>query len=102
MKIDYGKVINAIKEFNRLFHADCELISINKEEITVLFKGHICFTCGAYDYFEDLAYILSQELGEEIGVKEYTQTDRGEYIVKFAPKKNIKSTKRDIKIVFYV
>jgi len=58
-------VKETINEFNSIHKANCKLLRVKGSEIEVLFEGHICFTCGAYDYFEDLAYMLSERLGKE-------------------------------------
>ena len=92
----------AIKEFNNIFKSDCKLLDITNEEIKILFKGHICFTCGAYDYFEDLATKISEKLGKEYGIAKYEQRDDGSYVVHFKPKEKINEVKRDIKIFLYI
>ena len=99
--IDKETILKAIKEFNRRFHADIKLLGINKEEFTVLFEGHLCFTCGTYDYFEDFAYILKEIANLDYAVKEYKQ-ESGKYIVTYAPKEKVKATKRHIVIEFYL
>ncbi len=92
------KVEKAIKEFNNLHKAECKLLEIKNDTIKILFKGHICFTCGTYDYFEDLATIISEKLSKEYGVEKYEQREDGTYIVYYKPKEKIKEVKRDIKV----
>jgi hypothetical protein len=51
-------VLKGIERFNeiRVPEAKTELLKIKKNEILVRFSGHMCFTCGAYDYFDDLIF----------------------------------------------
>jgi len=86
------EIEQVIEEFNRLHKANCKLLEIKDDTIIVLFSGHICFTCGTYDYFEDLAVLLSEKLNEQLN---------GDYIVYYKPKEKIKQTKRDIKVIFF-
>lgn len=90
-----------IDKFNENFGAKCKLIDVDKDRITVLFSGNICYTCGTYDYFEDLAIYLSKYMNVEYGVESYKQLDNGEYIVNYLPKEKIKETKRDIRFIIY-
>ncbi len=96
------KVKEAIREFNNLHKANCKLLKIDKEEIRILFSGHICFTCGAYDYFEDLAFLIYEKTGKLFRVAEYRQQEDGSYIVVYKPKEKVKEVKRDIKVEFYI
>lgn len=56
-------VEKALKEFNRFFspEATAELLKFdeNKSILRVKFSGSLCRSCGYYDYFDDLKYILS-------------------------------------------
>ncbi|AAR38864.1 NEQ009 [Nanoarchaeum equitans Kin4-M] len=94
------EIEQVIEEFNRLHKANCKLLEIKDDTIIVLFSGHICFTCGTYDYFEDLAVLLSEKLNKQYGVEKYEQLN-GDYIVYYKPKEKIKQTKRDIKVIFF-
>lgn len=96
------KIEKVIEEFNRMFKSECKLLDISKEEIKVLFKGHICFTCGAYDYFEDMASKISEKLNKEYRVARYEQQENGEYIVYFKPEDKTKEIQRDIKVFLYI
>ncbi|HIP90105.1 MAG TPA: hypothetical protein EYH22_00960 [Candidatus Nanopusillus sp.] len=95
------KVEEAIEEFNKTFKSKCKLIDISRDEIKVLFSRHICFTCGTYDYFEDMALKIPNKLNKEYGVVMYVQQDDGSYIVYFKPKSKIKAVKRDIRVYLY-
>ena len=55
------KIQRAIKNFNEIRkpEAIAELVELKKNKFLVKFSGHMCFTCGTYDYFEDLLYELS-------------------------------------------
>ncbi|RDD52325.1 hypothetical protein BA065_02335 [Nanoarchaeota archaeon NZ13-N] len=90
----------AIEDFNFKFNSNCRLLEIRDKEFDILFQGHICFTCGAYDYFEDLRIILEEKVGREVYLKEYRQNEDGGYIVTYTFER-IEKPKRDIKIVFY-
>ncbi|HIE58948.1 MAG TPA: hypothetical protein EYP82_03220 [Hydrogenothermaceae bacterium] len=96
------KIEEVIQEFNIVFKSECKLLRVFGEEIKVLFKGHICFTCGVYDYFEDMASKISKKLNREYGVVKYEQQDDGSYIVYFKPKNKIKKVKRDIRVFLYL
>ncbi len=98
ISMDTQKVEEAIKEFNNLHKAECKLLEIKDDTIKVLFKGHICWTCGTYDYFEDLAVMISEKTGIKLGVEKYEQQEDGSYIVYYKPKEKIKEVKRDIRV----
>ena len=95
--------MEALERFRRLFgvEAEVELVERGPDRIVVRFSGHMCFTCGAYDYFEDLAQLLSDELGEEWGVEWYEQLDDGTYLVAYRPAKLIGAKRRHVKVVIY-
>lgn len=56
----------AIEEYNkyRVPEAKAKLISFDKEVLKIEFKGSFCYSCGFYDFFDDLKIIL-----EEKGIK---------------------------------
>lgn len=91
--IDIGKVREIVDEFNKEHGAECEVLSVSDREIVISFKGHICFTCGTYDYFEDLAMRLSEALSKEYVVAEYHHNEDGSYLVTFRPKSEVKERK---------
>jgi superoxide reductase len=57
------KIEEAIQEYNkyRMPEAKAKLISFNKEYFKVEFKGSFCYSCGFYDYFDDLKIILKEK-----------------------------------------
>ncbi len=95
------KVKKVVEDFNRRFAAECEVLKADEHEIVIHFKGHICFTCGTYDYFEDLAYDLSDALGKNYIPAEYEQLEDGTYIVKYKPEDEVDSIKREITVILY-
>lgn len=53
---------SCVSEYNR-YHspeARVEIIEIWKNKVILKFSGHYCFTCGVYDYFEDLVHLLDE------------------------------------------
>ncbi len=100
--MDFGeKVKRVVEDFNKRFAAECEVLKADEHEIIIHFKGHICFTCGTYDYFEDLAYDLSDALGKKYILAEYEQLEDGTYIVKYKPEEEVDSIKREITVMLY-
>lgn len=95
------KVEEVLKEFNRRFAAECEVLKAEEDEIRIHFKGHICFTCGAYDYFEDLAMDISERTGREYAVEDYEQLEDGTYIVTIKPREMVKEKKREFVITIF-
>ncbi|MEL9990874.1 MAG: hypothetical protein QXP98_10290 [Thermoproteus sp.] len=97
--MDFAK--RALSKFRELFgaEAEVELLEVGPELVRARFGGNMCYTCGTYDYFEDFAYILSDESGEEWIVASYQQLDGGEYLVEFKPRRLAGRTVRHIKIV---
>ena len=55
----------AIPEFNRIRVPEVEATpkEISDDGFTVFFSGSFCTTCGYYDYFEDLLYLLLDDYG---------------------------------------
>ena len=58
---------NAVEDFNRyrVPEAEAEVLEVTKEGFKVRFKGTFCETCGFYDYFDDLKYILGDMFGQK-------------------------------------
>ncbi|MFB6490661.1 MAG: hypothetical protein TU35_005350 [Thermoproteus sp. AZ2] len=94
-------VDRAVARFKELFgaEAEVEVLKASEDSVVVKFGGNMCYTCGAYDYFEDFAYMLSDEAPEDWGVASYTQTEEGEYVVEFKPRRLIGRARRHVKIV---
>ncbi len=93
-------VEEVVNDFNRRFATNLRILKADENEIVIHFRGHICFTCGTYDYFEDLAYELTEKLGREYVVESYEQLDDGTYIVHYKPKELVKERKREIHVYF--
>ncbi len=77
------KIEKAIELFNRFRspEANAKLISKDDEYVEVKFYGHMCLTCGYYDYFEDFRY-EALDLGVELVIDEVR--DYGDHaIVRF-------------------
>lgn len=91
----------AAARFKELFgaEAEVEILEAGRELVRARFGGNMCYTCGTYDYFEDFAYMLSDEAGEEWAVAGYEQLETGDYVVEFKPRRLVGKTVRHIKIV---
>ena len=72
----------AIPEFNRIRVPEVEATpkEINDEGFTVFFSGSFCTTCGYYDYFEDLLYLLMDDYGLNTEIVEVKQENDGDYV----------------------
>ena len=46
----------------------------------VFFSGSFCHTCGYYDYFEDLLYLLLDDYGVETEITKVSQEEDGDYV----------------------
>ncbi len=68
------KIRKALEEYNRYrgVEAEAKLISIDKDVVTLEFRGSFCETCGYYDWIEDIIYILEEHSlkSEIIEIKE--------------------------------
>ncbi len=53
----------AIEEYNKYRYPEIEanLVRIDDKEFLVEFFGNLCRSCGLYDHFEDLIYILKDK-----------------------------------------
>ncbi|AEA13257.1 hypothetical protein TUZN_1797 [Thermoproteus uzoniensis 768-20] len=91
----------AVARFREIFgaEAEVEILEAGRDFVKAKFGGNMCYTCGTYDYFEDFAYMLGDEAGEEWAVSGYEQLDSGEYVVEFRPKRLVERATRHIKIV---
>ena len=74
----------ALEKFKKLFgrEAMIEITDFDEDKIIAKFYGHMCFTCGTYDYFDDFAIIYSEECKEKLKV-EFFKRINDEYIVVF-------------------
>ncbi len=59
-------LMDAIREYNKYRYPEIEanIVDIKDNTFVVEFFGYLCRSCGLYDHFEDLIYIL-----EEKGIK---------------------------------
>ncbi|MEM2986785.1 MAG: hypothetical protein QXV60_01630 [Nitrososphaerota archaeon] len=57
------EIERVIEEYNkyRVPEAEARLISFDKEYLKVEFKGSFCYSCGFYDYFDDLKILLEEK-----------------------------------------
>ncbi len=92
---------DTLERFKSVFGSEAlvDILQRESDKIVARFHGNMCYTCGAYDYFEDFAYMYSECAGEEWGVESYQQNPDGTYTVTLRPKHQIKTRKRHIKIV---
>lgn len=81
-------ILKAINEYNKYHSPETKasLVGIGEKSFTVDFEGPFCFSCGVYDYFEDLIYELKSFVEEDIEIlsfKEYgLERIRVEYVFK--------------------
>ncbi|MGY0287909.1 MAG: hypothetical protein DSO07_04515 [Thermoproteota archaeon] len=75
----------AIEKFIERFwpEAKVDLIKENENEVIVDFYGHMCFTCGIYDYFDDFKYILEDETMLNWRIERYKKLRNGRFRVVF-------------------
>jgi len=90
-----------LEKFRKVFGSEAlvDVLHASPDKIAARFHGNMCYTCGAYDYFEDFAYIYGECAGEEWAVESYQQNPDGTYTATLTPKRLLKTTKRHIKIV---
>lgn len=72
------RVKRAIEEYNR-YHApeaEARLLEARGDSLVVEFRGSFCTTCGFYDYFDDLVYVL-EDHGVRVYVEEVEETEWG-------------------------
>jgi hypothetical protein len=76
------KIVKGIERFNgfRAPEARAELLTMGEREILVRLSGHMCFTCGTFDYFEDLLYEI-KDLGLELRLKKWQRDEENGYLV---------------------
>lgn len=88
MKSQYlrGIIEKAIEEYNKYRSPEvtAKLLSLNRNFFEIEFKGYFCYTCGFYDYFDDLK-ILLEDLNIKTKIIEIIEKDEGA-IVKFSVK----------------
>lgn len=72
----------AILEFNRIRVPEVEATpkEITDDGFTVFFSGSFCSTCGYYDYFDDLLYLLMDDYDLKTEIVEIKQENEGDYV----------------------
>lgn len=68
---DIEKIIaKASNEYNKYrgSEARARVLNIKNNEVTILFEGSFCVTCGVYDWIEDFKYVL-REMGINAEIK---------------------------------
>jgi superoxide reductase len=75
-------LVEALPEFNRIRVPEVEATvkEVSKDSFTVFFSGSFCHTCGYYDYFEDLLYLLLDDYSLETEIVEIKQEIEGDYV----------------------
>ncbi|MEM3712654.1 MAG: hypothetical protein QXR97_03850 [Thermoproteota archaeon] len=88
-------VLKAINEYNK-YHspeAKAKLIKISEKGFTVDFEGLFCFSCGVYDYFEDLIYELKNFVDEDVEILSFKEYGPDKIRVKYGFKRTIQHGK---------
>jgi superoxide reductase len=72
----------ALFEFNRIrtYVVEARVVEHFDGGFKVFFSGSFCQTCGYYDYFEDLLYLLLDDFGVETKITDVTQEEDGDYV----------------------
>lgn len=75
----------ALERFVEKFwpEAKAEIIREREDEVVVDFYGHMCYTCGVYDYFDDFRYILEDESGSNWRIEGYKELEGRRFQVTF-------------------
>jgi len=71
-------VEQVVEEFNRLHGAEAQVrvLEFTEGGFRAEFRGSFCLTCGFYDYFDDLAYLL-RERGYTVEVSMIEEVEGG-------------------------
>ena len=77
-----GTLDVALHEFNRIRVPEVEAKVVEHFDggFKVFFSGSFCHTCGYYDYFEDLLYLLLDDYSVETEITEVSQVEEGDYV----------------------
>jgi len=75
-------VLKGIEKFNdlRAPEARAQLVEFREGKILVRFSGQMCFSCGVFDYFEDLLYEI-RDLGIKVEIKDFRRESEDCYLV---------------------
>lgn len=57
-----SEIRRAVDEYNRYRGAEAKarILSIDKEILTIEIRGSFCYTCGFYDWIEDMVYTFDE------------------------------------------
>ena len=77
-----GTLDVALYEFNRIrtYEVEARVVEYIDGGFKVFFSGSFCHTCGYYDYFEDLLYLLLDDFGVETEITDVSQEEEGDYV----------------------
>ena len=77
-----GTLDVALYEFNRIRTREVEAKVVEHFDggFKVFFSGSFCHTCGYYDYFEDLLYLLLDDFGVKTEITDVSQEEEGDYV----------------------
>ena len=77
-----GTLDVALHEFNRIRTCEVEAKVVEHFDggFKIFFSGSFCHTCGYYDYFEDLLYLLLDDFGVETEITDVSQEEDGDYV----------------------
>jgi hypothetical protein len=72
----------ALPEFNRIRVPEVEATvkEVSEDGFSEFFSGSFCHTCGYYDYFEDLLYLLLDDYGLDTKIVGIEQMEDGDYV----------------------
>ncbi len=72
------KLKKTIEEYNKYRNPEviARLISVNNSSFNIVFKGHYCYTCGFYDYFDDFRFLL-EDINVKVKIKEIEEIEEG-------------------------
>ena len=82
------KINSVLKGYNkyRSSFAEASLIGKKRNVIFMRFSGNFCYSCGFYDYFDDLRIELERETGQRIELREVKERPDGDYTAIFSVK----------------
>ncbi|MFX1465752.1 MAG: hypothetical protein ACFFA5_04705 [Promethearchaeota archaeon] len=67
-----------IKEYNKYRSPEvvAKLTTVDNSSFKIEFKGHYCYTCGFYDYFDDFRFLLEYD-NMKTEIKEIVEIEEG-------------------------
>ncbi len=77
------RVLRAISRYNmyRNKEANARLIFASRAKVIVEFSGSFCYSCGFYDWIDDLRYELIDELNLDVKIASIDEIKLGVYNV---------------------